>query len=147
MSKDRYALLTGRPAAAPGDLSLAVLASLKLCRVEATLYLICMQTVLVPVCCCCMFTSYFVAHCDQVLDTAGNLRYIPVNRLPTEATTDYTRRCPTTYLFKFSGSYSGYTGLAAAYRSDVSTASPVWACSKCHMVCMHTLPLVRVPRS
>lgn len=54
-----------------------------------------------------------------VLDTNGNLRYIPVERLPAPST-NYTRRCATTYLFKFSGPYSGYTGLSVGYRSDVS---------------------------
>lgn len=65
-------------------------------------------------------TCVCVCVLSQVLDTAGNLRYIPVSFLPTEPTTDYTRRCPTTYLFKFTGSYSGYTGLSTGFRSDVS---------------------------
>lgn len=59
----------------------------------------------------------------QVLDTNGNLRYIAVADLPTTPTTDYTRRCPTTWLFSFSGQYSGYTGLSAGFRSDVSDRS------------------------
>lgn len=54
-----------------------------------------------------------------MLDTGGTLRYIPVGSLPAPST-NYSRRCTTTALFSFNGTYSGYTGLSSGYRSDVS---------------------------
>jgi hypothetical protein len=64
----------------------------------------------------------------QVLDTDGNLWYIPVGELPKNGTTtppktpDPSRQCTPRMLYRFSRTYSGYTGLSSAFRSDVSTA-------------------------
>jgi hypothetical protein len=54
----------------------------------------------------------------QVLDTDGNLRYIPQENIPTPSL-DFNTKCATKPMYAFSGFYS-YTGLSAAFRSDVS---------------------------
>lgn len=61
-----------------------------------------------------------ISPCLQVLDTDGNLWYIAVGDLPKNATTDYSRKCNTRMLYRFNRTYSGYTGLSSAFRSDVS---------------------------
>lgn len=66
----------------------------------------------------------------QILDTAGNLRYVTAADLPTEPAPDYTKRCATAHLYAFNGAYSGYTGLGAGFRSDVSVDGSISVSSK-----------------
>ena len=60
----------------------------------------------------------------QILDTNGNLRYIPVEKLPVpvNANTDYSVTCQARYLFTINTTlgYTGFTGLSGGFRSDVS---------------------------
>lgn len=58
----------------------------------------------------------------QVLDTSGNLRYIPAANVPVTGTTDYDNppKCDTLVLYQFYANYAGYTGLSVGFRSDVS---------------------------
>lgn len=59
-----------------------------------------------------------------VLNTGGNLMYIPVANIPAPdpptVATNFSRRCNTLPLYRFDTTYSAYTGLATGYRSDVS---------------------------
>lgn len=55
---------------------------------------------------------------SQLLDTDGNMRYIPVP-LPAPST-NFTQKCETQFLMSFDKAYKSYTGLSTSFRSDVS---------------------------
>lgn len=54
-----------------------------------------------------------------VLDTSGNVRYIPADEIPKSHNSYYNTTCNTRYLYKFPEG-SGFTGLSTGFRSDVS---------------------------